>query len=177
MRKLHPPQLTLYPDPVNQHEHVSRGPFKAVGDVLVLAGDTLPLKEVDAYKAHRFFDWCSANYRETFLIPGNHDMKNIRPGFMKRFEYVTQQMTIRVGGQSIILNHNPFLCYGGAYRDVWQLFGHVHSGPLSKTGLDHPRLNMLFPLQYDVGVDNNFRPVSFAEVRRIIMAQNTKQER
>lgn len=52
---------------------LARGPFKAVGDVLVLAGDTLPLKEVDTYKAHRFFDWCSANYRETFLIPGNHE--------------------------------------------------------------------------------------------------------
>ena len=31
---------------------------------------------------------------------------------------------------------------------------------------------MLFPLQYDVGVDNNdFRPVSFAEVKAKIEAQ------
>lgn len=51
-------------------------------------------------------------------------------------------------------------------------FGHVHSGPLSHTGLDHPRLNILFPLQYDVGVDNNdFRPVSFAQVKKIIENQ------
>ena len=107
-----------------------------------------------------------------FLILGNHDMKSLRQGYMDRFEHVTQQMTIRVAGQAIVLNHNPFLCYGGSYRDVWQLFGHVHSGPLSHTGLDHPRLNMLFPLQYDVGVDNNdFRPVSFAEVKSNINAQ------
>ena len=107
-----------------------------------------------------------------YLILGNHDIKNIRQGFMSRFELVTQQMTIRVGGQAIVLNHNPFLCYGGSYRDVWQLFGHVHSGPASNTGLDHPRLKMLFPLQYDVGVDNNdFRPVSFSEVKAKIEAQ------
>ena len=107
-----------------------------------------------------------------YLILGNHDIKNLRQGFMNRFELVTQQMTIRVGGQHIVLNHNPFLCYGGSYRDVWQLFGHVHSSPLSNTGLDHPRLKMLFPLQYDVGVDNNdFRPVSFAEVKAKIEAQ------
>lgn len=115
-----------------------------------------------------------------YLILGNHDMKCIRQGFMGRFEHVTQQMTIRVGGQAIVLNHNPFLAYGGAYRDVWQLFGHVHSGPLSgkgkdvgsSTGKDIPRLWMLFPNQYDVGVDNNgFRPVSFAEVKRKIKAQ------
>ena len=120
-------------------------------------------------------EWNDVLYRlngKIYLILGNHDMKNIKQGFMDRFEMVTQQMTIRVGGQSIILNHNPFLCYGGSYRDVWQLFGHVHSGPLSTTGLDHPRLKMLFPLQYDVGLDNNdFRPVSFAEVKARIEAQ------
>lgn len=120
-------------------------------------------------------EWNDVLYRlngKIYLILGNHDMKNIKQGFMGRFEMVTQQMTIRVGGQGIILNHNPFLCYGGSYRDVWQLFGHVHSGPLSTTGLDHPRLKMLFPLQYDVGVDNNdFRPVSFAEVKAKIEAQ------
>ena len=35
--------------------------------------------------------------------------------------------------------------------------------------LDAPRLHMLFPTQYDVGVDNNnFTPVSFEQVKRII---------
>ena len=120
-------------------------------------------------------DWNNIIYRlhgRIYLILGNHDLKNIKQGFMERFELVTQQMSIRVGGQSIILNHNPFLCYGGSYRDVWQLFGHVHSGPRSNTGLDLPRLKMLFPLQYDVGVDNNdFRPVSFAEVKAKIESQ------
>lgn len=120
-------------------------------------------------------EWNDIMYRlhgKIYLILGNHDIRNLKQGFMQRFEMVTQQMSIRVGGQSILLNHNPFLCYGGSYRDVWQLFGHVHSGPLSHTGLDHPRLKMLFPRQYDVGVDNNdFRPVSFAEVKARIEAQ------
>ena len=107
-----------------------------------------------------------------YLILGNHDMDVMRKGYMAHFELVTQQLSIRVGGQSIILNHNPFLAYGGAYRDVWQLFGHVHSGPRSHTGLDIARLQYLFPRQYDVGVDNNdYRPVSFEEVRTKIEAQ------
>ena len=120
-------------------------------------------------------DWnniMSQLHGKIYLILGNHDVKNMRPGYAHRFELISEQMTISVGGQSVILNHNPFLCYGGSYRDVWQLFGHVHSGPLSTTGLDLPRLKMLFPLQYDVGVDNNgFRPVSFAEVKARIEAQ------
>ena len=117
-------------------------------------------------------DILSALPGRKYLILDNHDMKALRQGYMGRFEHVAQQMTIRVGGQAIVLNHNPFLCYGGSYRDVWQLFGHVHSGPASHTGLDHPRLRMLFPLQYDVGVDNNdFRPISFSEVKTKIEAQ------
>lgn len=52
---------------------LARGPFKVAGDVLVLAGDTLPLIELDSYEKHRFFDWCAENYKETFLIPGNHE--------------------------------------------------------------------------------------------------------
>lgn len=112
---------------------------------------------------------------EIYLILGNHDMKQIHQGFMKRFVYVTQQMTIRVGSQTIVLNHNPFLCYGGSYRNVWQLFGHVHSGPVSREGKDNERLYMLFPRQYDVGVDNNdFRPVSFLQIKAIIENQIMK---
>lgn len=105
------------------------------------------------------------------LVLGNHDMKNFRQGFMHRFEDVSMQRYIEIGKQRIVLNHNPFLCYGGAYGDIWQLFGHVHTGPYN-TGFDAPRLRMLMPMQYDVGVDNNdFTPVSFERVKAIIQKQ------
>ena len=117
-------------------------------------------------------EWMSVYNRlngKIYLVLGNHDIKNAKQGFMDRFEHVSQQMSISVDGQKIILNHNPFLCYGGAYNGAWQLFGHVHSGPRSKTGKGIPRLGMLFPTQYDVGVDNNeFRPVAFEELKTII---------
>lgn len=52
-----------------------------------------------------------------------------------------------------------------------KLFGHVHTSK-NNTGKDASRLDMLFPTQYDVGVDNNdFTPVSFAQVKRIIQKQ------
>ena len=54
---------------------------------------------------------------------------------------------------------------------TWQLFGHVHTRR-NNTGKDAPRLSMLLPTQYDVGVDNNdFTPVSFAQVKAIIGKQ------
>ena len=105
-----------------------------------------------------------------YLILGNHDLKTIGAGF-SRLEGVAMQMLINVKGQIIYLNHYPFLCYGGAYRNTWQLYGHVHTCHANK-GLDVPRLKMLMPMQYDVGVDNNnYRPVSFEQVKKIIRNQ------
>ena len=106
-----------------------------------------------------------------YLIAGNHDIKDLRQNYTKYFEQITMQMHIEVDKQKIYLNHCPFLCYGGAYSDTWQLFGHVHTSR-HNTGKDVPRLKMLFPTQYDVGVDNNnFTPVSFAQVKMIIEKQ------
>lgn len=116
-----------------------------------------------------------------YLILGNHDEKNIRQGYMRYFEWVGYQAHIIIENRSIYLNHYPFLCYGGSYRNekdlVWQLFGHVHSKPGSN-GLDINRLTNLFPSQYDVGVDNNnYYPVSFHEVQTIINNQIEKSKK
>ena len=106
-----------------------------------------------------------------YLILGNHDLKNIRQGYASRFELTSMQMHIEVDKQKIYLNHCPPLCYGGAYGNTWQLFGHVHTSK-NNTGKDALRLDMIFPTQYDVGVDNNdFTPVSFEQVKRIIQKQ------
>ena len=106
-----------------------------------------------------------------YLIMGNHDLKNIRQGYIDRFEHVAMQMHIEVGKQRIYLNHYPFLCFDGGYKDVWQLFGHVHTRK-NNTGIDAARLQYLYPMQYDVGVDNNnFTPISFEQVKRMIEKQ------
>lgn len=108
------------------------------------------------------------------LIIGNHDRKNLRQGYMSYFDMVVPQLQIEIEDTSIYLNHYPFLCYGGSYRGVWQLFGHVHSGP-GADGLDISRLRVLLPTQYDVGVDNNnFTPISYREVKNKIEAQKMK---
>lgn len=104
-----------------------------------------------------------------YLVIGNHDWRRVVSQHAWRFEEMTQQINMKISGQHIILNHFPLLCFSGAYRKdspTWQLFGHVHSSPYCSDGLDIPRLKMLFPTQYDVGVDNNdFTPISFEEVK------------
>ena len=117
-------------------------------------------------------EWTSVLNRlngKIHLIVGNHDLKNLRQGFVNRFEEVVMQRHIVIEKHSIYLNHYPFLCFSGSYKDdVWQLFGHVHTRK-NNTGIDADRLQYLYPTQYDVGVDNNnFTPVSYEQVRKII---------
>ena len=108
-----------------------------------------------------------------YLILGNHDLKKIANSNQIKdyFADINMQMRVVVDKQKMLLNHYPFLCFEGGYQNVWQLFGHVHSSKHS-TGIDKERLVHLFPTQYDVGVDNNnYRPVSFAQVSQIITEQ------
>ena len=116
-----------------------------------------------------------------YLIIGNHDMKNLREGYLKYFEKVVSQMHIQIEGRSVYLNHYPFLCYAGTFRSdkdqTWQLFGHVHTHEGGIKGKDDERMQYLFPTQYDVGVDNNnFTPISWHEIDNIIKQQIQKSK-
>ena len=107
-----------------------------------------------------------------YLILGNHDLKNIRQGFIKRLEHIARAMRIEIEKKKIHLSHYPYLCFEGEYKDdEWQLFGHVHTRP-TNTWIDASRLQYLYPTQLDVGVDNNnFTPLSFEHVRVKILKQ------
>lgn len=114
---------------------------------------------------------------EIILIEGNHDRKNLTSVGKLLFSDVVQQMRICIENRPVWLNHFPFLCYSGTYRDFkgleFMIFGHVHSGPYAgNSGKDFNRLSMLFPTQYDAGVDNNnFTPISWKEVNEKIIRQ------
>ena len=105
-----------------------------------------------------------------YLILGNHDFKNLKANCYQYFTDIQQQMRIWIDDWILYLNHFPYLCCDGAWnldRKVGQAFGHVHSCPDCK-GLDIPRMQYLFPNQYDVGVDNNnYTPISWKELKKI----------
>lgn len=113
-----------------------------------------------------------------YLIVGNHDeIKYPGHKIFDLFEGVFNQLYIQIDNQWIYLNHYPFLCYGGSYKNnpVWQLYGHVHSGP-NCNGKDDCRLKITFPYQYDVGVDNNnYTPVSYNQIKEIFKNKNKNE--
>ena len=52
--------------------YLQDNPIIPTGDILILAGDIGYLGH-DSYLTHRFWNWASENYRETLIIPGNHE--------------------------------------------------------------------------------------------------------
>ena len=116
------------------------------------------------------------------LIRGNHDDKNIQRSLWGLFDEVLYQARIWIDGRTVYLNHFPFLCFAHGSYELYgddysiNLFGHVHSGPNCATD-DGSRLRMLYPTQYDVGVDNNgYSPISWNEVKTIIESNIEKHK-
>ncbi len=48
-------------------------PLLPKGDTLVLAGDIAYLGH-EIYQNHPFWDWCAENFKETYVVPGNHEL-------------------------------------------------------------------------------------------------------
>lgn len=122
----------------------------------------------------RWQDLISLLNGKIYLILGNHDITRW-PGTytMQLFDRVENQMMLKIDNKyKVYLNHFPFLCYDGTYRNpedcTIQLHGHVHER-VGGIGKDDQRLQYRFPYQYDVGVDNNnFYPVSWEDILKII---------
>ena len=130
---------------------------------------------------NRFWEFRSRLNGKIYLIHGNHDYELMNKGNIEDgFELITSQLNIVVDAQKIYLNHFPLLTFNGTYKEkpVWQLFGHVHSNKEHpQTSADIKRLDYLMPNQYDVGVDNNhYTPISFEEVKNIILKQIEKSK-
>lgn len=51
---------------------LKHNPMKAVGDILVLAGDIGYLGD-DNYEKHPFWNWASDNFCKVIVVPGNHE--------------------------------------------------------------------------------------------------------
>lgn len=63
--------------PLNS-SYLERMSLEVNGDILVLAGDIAYLGH-PMLKKHPFFDWCANNYRQTLIVPGNHEYYNCYP--------------------------------------------------------------------------------------------------
>ena len=88
---------------------IENGGMEPAGDVLVLAGDVSYLGDRNMIK-RRFFDWCSEHFKETLIVPGNHEFYH---GYdieqtMENFEFAYRDNVRYLNNKSVLLDDTEF---------------------------------------------------------------------
>ena len=136
------------------------------GDVVYFAGDFALPDKGDGNDIGWIIDQLQGHIH---LIRGNHDYKNIRKKLEVKFETAKDLDYIKGDGDDkkyrIMICHYPMRTWRASVHGSWHLHGHSH-GKLEPVG------KML-----DVGVDaHNFKPLSFDQIKDIIMSKETSNE-
>lgn len=112
---------------------------------------------------------------EKILIKGNHEDHYTSGILEELFENIYDLLEIEVFDklentyQKIVMCHYPMFDWNDFYNGSIHLFGHLHTRNIPEFETIKSRL---FAQQYDVGVDgNNFRPISYSQVKAIINQQ------
>lgn len=120
-------------------------------DILYFLGD-LTFNEKVAQKFFEIFEDI-----EIYYIIGNHDSSKVINIARKNCISVSHLKDKKIVDQSITLCHYAMRVWNKCHYNSWQLYGHSHAS-LKSIGKQH-----------DIGVDNNnFYPVSFEELGRIM---------
>ncbi len=76
---------------------LNKNPIKPVGDVLILAGDTVVNRYKD--KAKKFFDYIHKNFKQIISIPGNHEF------YLGEISYAYPDYSKKISENHIFLNN------------------------------------------------------------------------
>ncbi len=104
------------------------------------------------------------------LIKGNHDINIEETGFYKIKDYFKKVITDPLSPSekiTIVMSHYPMLKWNKKGSGSWMLHGHAH-GVINSYNKDVKRL--------DVGWDNFQRPISFEEIREMLINKTRKPE-
>ncbi|KAL7716594.1 metallophosphoesterase [Entamoeba marina] len=85
------------------NKYMQENPIVVKSEILVIAGDCIVLNSDFQY--HPFFRWCSANYKQTFIVFGNHEFYG---GYevsqtLKPFEIFIHQNVRYINNKTVVI--------------------------------------------------------------------------
>lgn len=101
---------------------IEKGGITPAGDVLVLAGDVSYLGDRNMMK-RRFFDWAAEHFRETFIVPGNHEFYH---GYdiaqtMEDYEFAYRDNVRYLNNRSVVLGDTELF-----FTTLWTRISPLH---------------------------------------------------
>jgi Icc-related predicted phosphoesterase len=111
-------------------------PLVVTGDILVLAGDVVPL--LDEYLSNPFFHFISDNYKQVFWIPGNHEY------YHRDLANYSSSFSIQLAGNIQIVN-NIELIYEGVkfiFSTMWSKIGNENMKIVEKNVPDFSSITL-----------------------------------
>lgn len=91
-------------------KYISKKPLSVCGDILILAGDIIPIH--DEFFNNSFFSFISDNYKKVFWVPGNHEF------YYKDITEFNKSFNIQLRNNINILNNIIV-----EYEDIRFVFG------------------------------------------------------
>lgn len=134
-----PESIWFWADPHFGHTNIigySNRPFKDVAHMdqalidnynALVSNDDMVfwLGDIGWYKWDKLKTYVSRCKGKKFLIRGNHDKAKYSE-YLELFKEVHEQILLKVGKNSIILNHYPMLVWEKSIHGSMQLHGHTH---------------------------------------------------
>lgn len=86
--------------------YIAEKPLYITGDILILTGDIIQFGK-HRMENNPFFDWCSENYRQTYIIPGNHEyyQGTELTNTLFRYEYFIRDNVRYVNNKSVVIGN------------------------------------------------------------------------
>jgi Icc-related predicted phosphoesterase len=116
--------------------YLQKNPLPAMGDILVLAGDTILFGE-KRLAQHPFFDRCADHFQETYIIPGNHEYYNGTElsDSLTEFEYFLRPNVRYLNNKSIMAGQTELF-----FTTLWSIVDIPHLMPVQMSVMDCHRI-------------------------------------
>jgi predicted phosphohydrolase len=125
---------------LRNRQFLSKQPLRPVGDVLILAGDIIPLNQIE--KHTDFISYLSDHWSTVLWIPGNHEFYHSDfATYDAPFNINLKQNVQLVSEQSIIIDNIEFIC-----ATLWSFISKEHAPIIRKS------LSDFHAISYDADV-------------------------
>jgi Icc-related predicted phosphoesterase len=157
----------LHYDFHHNRQFLTQEPIRPVGDVLVMAGDIMRIKDTDTFR--EFLDYLSKNWETVIWVPGNHEFyHDDLSDYDHPFHIRVRHNVHLISEKSLVINDIEFIC-----ATLWSKISPQYAPLINYSLADFKAIQYNYkPLSTDRFNTIHSRQLAFIKDR---LSQNLKQ--